>query len=94
MNRNYDETYDSILKKVKNTIDDDNTYNQKSIINGNDGDNRIAMFSINQGKKSKDSLTARSRQNKNLYTHFGYIKKELDKEEKKYGWWEKNIDLK
>lgn len=73
-----------LLNRIENVL---NHTQRATKENHHDGDELMALYSINQGKKAKDSQTYRSRMNRNTHTHFKYLKEELREQEGRHGWW-------
>jgi hypothetical protein len=74
----------SILVKIDKIL---NPQKKVKDINHHDGDELMALYSINQGKKAKDSLTYRSRMNRNTHTHYKYLVEELEEHSNRV-WWD------
>ena len=75
----------SIMEKIDKIL---NPQKKNKDVNHHDGDELMALYSINQGKKAKDSLTYRSRMNRNTNTHYKYLIEELREHEGRHGWWQ------
>lgn len=88
MSDNKEEQDKKTLERIKFLLNPEtNTKN----ININDGDELAAVYGINNGKKAKNSLTARSRMNRNIHTSFQHLKDDLDDYNKKHNkWWGDN----
>jgi len=76
---------DSILVKIDKIL---NPQKKVKDVNHHDGDELMALYSINQAKKAKDSLTYRSRMNRNMHTHFKYLYNEIEESSNRMGWWD------
>jgi len=72
-----DETLHKYIDSVVNTT-------QKKL----NGDELLSLYNINKGKKHKDSLTYRSRMNRNQNIKF--LKEELAQQEARQNWWERD----
>ena len=63
-----------------------NSINKKN--NYFDGDDKLSLYQLQNAKKHKDSLTYRSRMNRN--TNIKFLKSELLEHENKCNWWERD----
>jgi len=74
-----------LLNRIENVL---NRTQRVAKENHHDGDELMALYSINQGKKAKDSQTYRARMNRNTHTHYKHLVDELRESSARMGWWE------